>query len=139
MVSQSEVKEIVRSRAGDRCEYCQMHQSLQGATFHVEHIVPRSAGGTNDPANLAWACPSCNLHKSDRIRVSTSGSNESVLLFNPRTDLWTEHFEWDDYSVIGKTQTGRATVRQLDLNHERRQKVRQAEQLFGLFPPDRQS
>ena len=30
--------ELVRARAGDRCEYCRMHQSLQGATFHVEHV-----------------------------------------------------------------------------------------------------
>jgi len=36
-----------------------MHESLQGATFHVEHIVPRSAGGSDTMDNLALACPSC--------------------------------------------------------------------------------
>ena len=40
-----ETLRLVSTRAGDRCEYCRMHQSLQGATFHVEHIVPRSRGG----------------------------------------------------------------------------------------------
>ena len=44
---------LVRSRAGDRCEYCRMHQSLQGATFHVEHVRPASAGGPSSPDNLA--------------------------------------------------------------------------------------
>lgn len=113
-----------------------MHQSLQGATFHVEHIVPHARGGAPDLDNLAWACPSCNLHKADRTAVSLPGVAEQVPLFNPRTDAWNEHFEWDDYSVRGKTDVGRATVLALNLNHERRLRIRQAEQLFGLFPPE---
>jgi 5-methylcytosine-specific restriction endonuclease McrA len=56
----------VEARARERCEYCRMHQSLQGATFHVEHIMPRARGGLTQLDNLAWACPSCNLHKSNR-------------------------------------------------------------------------
>ena len=57
------------ARAGQRCEYCRMHQSLQGATFHVEHITPTAAGGSDEVANLAWACPSCNLKKSNRQTI----------------------------------------------------------------------
>ncbi len=53
----------VRERAGDRCEYCRMHQSLQGATFHVEHILPKSLGGPTDMKSLAWVCPGCILAK----------------------------------------------------------------------------
>lgn len=34
-----------------------MHQSLQGATFHIEHIVPHTKGGAETLANLALACP----------------------------------------------------------------------------------
>lgn len=81
----------VRDRAQDRCEYCQMHQSLQGATFHAEHIVPRHQGGTDDLLNLAWACPSCNLHKSSRIAAFDAETSASVPLFNPRTDKWLEY------------------------------------------------
>ena len=103
-----------------------MHHSLQGATFHVEHTVPRSAGGSDDAENLAWACPSCNLHKSDRVEG----------FFNPRTDDWSDHFEWDEYALVGKTPLGRATIEGFHLNDERRQKIRQAEQLFGFFPPE---
>ena len=113
-----------------------MHDALQGATFHVEHVVPRSAGGMGAVANLAWACPSCNLHKSDRIEVALDGTPDSVALFNPRENVWTEHFEWDDYSLAGKTVCGKATINVLHLNTERRLRIRQAEQLFGLFPPD---
>jgi hypothetical protein len=35
MTTRPEVARLVALRAGDRCEYCRMHQSLQGATFHV--------------------------------------------------------------------------------------------------------
>ena len=54
----SEAIRRVEARAGGRCEYCRMHQALQGATFHVEHIMPSSRGGVSDLDNLAWCCPS---------------------------------------------------------------------------------
>jgi hypothetical protein len=113
-----------------------MHYSLQGATFHIEHVLPRSAGGTNEANNLALACPSCNLHKSDRTVVSSASASESVALFNPRADRWSDHFEWDECVIIGKTPIGMATIDALKLNDERRQKIRQAERLFDLFPPE---
>jgi hypothetical protein len=129
-------REAISARAGGRCEYCQMHQSLQGATFHIEHVIPRVLGGTSDLTNLALACPSCNLHKGDRVAVFSSAGSYAVAFFHPRIDLWSDHFEWDDHRLIGKTEIGRATILSLDLNQERRIKIRQAEQMLGLFPPD---
>ena len=129
------VPEQVIARAGNRCEYCQMHQALQGATFHVEHVVPRSVGGADNLDNLAWACPSCNLHKSDRTSCQLDPESDPVPLFNPRANQWADHFEWDDYTILARTDIGRATILALELNHERRIKIRQAEQLFELFPP----
>lgn len=35
--------------------------------FHVDHRIPLSRGGTNDPGNLCGACPECNLEKSDQM------------------------------------------------------------------------
>jgi hypothetical protein len=95
----------VETRASGRCEYCRMHQGLQGATFHVEHEVINPDDG------------------------------ESFPLFNPRTDSWNDHFEWDGYLLATKTPLGRATEVALNLNHPRRVLIRQAEQLFDLFPP----
>jgi hypothetical protein len=135
MSSRAETLRFVEARAGGRCEYCRMHQTLQGATFHVEHIVPSSRGGVSEPDNLAWACPSCNLHKSDRIDALDPESNNLVPLFNPRGQHWDEHFRWEGCQVIGQTPIGRAAVHLLDLNHSRRQLIRQAEEMFGLFPP----
>ncbi len=135
-MSRAELERQAAARAGDRCEYCRMHQSLQGARFHLEHVIPVSRGGTSDLENLAWACPGCNLHKSDRIEVIDPDTGGAAPLFNPRSGSWHAHFAWDDYQVIGLTAIGRATVSALNLNHARRIRIRQAEQSFGLFPPD---
>jgi hypothetical protein len=135
MMSRPVMVRRVAARAGGRCEYCLMHQALQGATFHVEHVVPSSRRGTGALKNLAWACPGCNLRKSDRVECVDPDTGDTVKLFNPRTDRWSEHFAWEGYHVVGQTAVGRASIALLDLNHPRRLLVRQAEELFGLFPP----
>ena len=135
MTSQAEIIRQAEARAGQRCEYCRMHQALQGATFHLEHIVPTSRGGKTELGNLAWACPGCNLHKSDRTQAADPDTGALVPLFNPRTEGWAEHFEFHGYQVVGRTPVGRAAVRLLDLNHPRRVLIRQAEEHFNLFPP----
>ncbi len=112
-----------------------MHQALQGASFHIEHIIPESHGGVSLLDNLAFACPSCNLHKSDRVHAVDPDSGTDVPLFNPRKDTWGEHFQWSGHLLLGKTRIGRATVSLLQCNHPRRLLIRQAEQSFGLFPP----
>lgn len=95
-----------------------MHQALQGATFHVEHITPRSAGGPDAADNLALACPGCNLAKSDRVAAVDPVTDQDVPLFNPRIDRWADHFAWDEgRRVIGRTPTGRATAAAFGLNH----------------------
>lgn len=135
MSSWSETTQQVEARAEQRCEYCRMHQALQGATFHLEHIVPTSRGGSSDLANLAWACPACNLRKAARIEARDPDSGDVVPLFHPRLDRWPVHFQFRDHHLVGLTPVGRATVSMLDLNHPRRILIREAEELFGLFPP----
>jgi hypothetical protein len=112
-----------------------MQQSLQGATFHVEHILPASHGGSSSLENLAWCCPSCNLHKSDRSSAIDPQTNQLAPLFHPRQHDWNEHFAWIDYRLIGRTTSARATIAALHLNSERRLLIRRAEKQFNLFPP----
>ena len=112
-----------------------MHQSLQGATFHVEHVTPSSKGGPTTLENLAWCCPSCNLHKADRTEGIDPDTAAVVPLFHPRRDRWGEHFNWDGTELVGHTPTARATIAALDLNGDRRQRIRMAEARFDLFPP----
>ena len=130
----AETLRVVETRAGGRCEYCRMHQSLQGATFHVEHIIPRSRGGESGLNNLAWCCPSCNLHKFARVDATDRVSGSIVRLFDPRQDDWPVHFQWNGSEIVGRTPIGRATVQVLNLNHPRRILIRRAEEILGLFP-----
>ncbi|HVQ45126.1 MAG TPA: HNH endonuclease [Candidatus Saccharimonadia bacterium] len=54
-----------------RCVYCGA-SAHDGARLHVDHVRPRSQGGTNDPSNLVTACSDCNLGKSDTTQWSES-------------------------------------------------------------------
>jgi HNH endonuclease len=134
--SWAERQQIVSDRAGQRCEYCRMHQELQGAVFHVEHIIPVSGGGNDELDNLAWACPGCNLTKATRVAALDPVSRQVVRLFHPRQDQWVDHFSWQGYQLVGRTPIGRALVSAFNLNHERRVRVRQVEAHFALFPPE---
>ena len=134
-LTKADIQQAVETRAGHRCEYCRMHQSLQGASFHIEHIIPTSLGGTDDLDNLAWSCPGCNLKKSNRMSAIDPATGMEVRLLHPRRDRWEEHLAWQGYAVVGLTARGRALIAAFDLNHERRCRIRQAEELFGLFPP----
>ena len=125
----------VRAGAAERCQYCLMHQRLQGATFHIEHVIPRSQGGSSELSNLALACPGCNLRKADRTTAIDPVSGERAQLFNPAQQAWSRHFRFSGYRIEGLTPTGRATIAALDLNQPRRLRIRQAEEAFGLYPP----
>jgi len=60
----AKIRDEVRSRANNACEYCHLHQDDSPlASLHVEHIIPKTHGGSDDLENLALACIDCNLHK----------------------------------------------------------------------------
>ena len=76
MAVPEELSRAVRTRAGARCQYCLMHESLQGVTFHIEHVIPQCRGGGSDLDNLALACPGCNLHKASRATAIDPAKRE---------------------------------------------------------------
>jgi 5-methylcytosine-specific restriction endonuclease McrA len=84
-------------RAGNRCEYCQLSQLGQEATFHIDHVVPGAAGGPTRADNLALACVSCSLRKWAHQTGTDPESGEEVPLFNPRTQAWAEKFSLGGY------------------------------------------
>jgi hypothetical protein len=49
-----------------RCQACGASAS-SGAELHIDHILPRSKGGTDDRWNLQVLCRDCNLGKGDRF------------------------------------------------------------------------
>ena len=118
-------KQLVRQRAGNRCEYCLLPEKFFGLRFHIEHIVPVKDGGTDETANLALACASCNLAKSTKTSGIDPTTKLSAQLFNPRSERWEDHFRWRDQRTIeGVTTVGRVTVGVLQMNSEIRIEAR---------------
>lgn len=114
-LSWTETRRLVHERAGYLCEYCQTSQHITAQAMHVDHIDP-SGGDVLD--NLCLACGNCNLSKAHAISALDPATNDEVPLFNPRVQLWSEHFEWIHDSTIhnGRTSIGRATVERLKIN-----------------------
>jgi hypothetical protein len=135
MVGQ-QLRDFVRERAKDQYEYCQLPHELEPfLPFHVDHIVAEQHGGDDDPMNLCWCCQHCNLKKGPNLSSRDGITGQTVELFNPRLDKWSEHFEWNGPLLVSNTPTGRATIRCLAINHPDNIAQRQAFIAEGVFPP----
>jgi hypothetical protein len=130
-------KQAVAQRAKGCCEYCQSQARFSPDPFSVEHIVPRSRGGTDASANLALSCQGCNNRKYISIEALDPVSGETVSLYHPRRQRWYDHFAWSaDYTVVfGLTPTGRATVEKLQLNRAGVVNLRRVLHALGVHPP----
>jgi hypothetical protein len=106
----------------------------QAATFHVDHIVPRSLNGATDEQNLALQCPSCSLHKSNKVAAPDPVDGTVTPLFHPRQHQWSEHIGVSrDGFCFGTTAIGRATVAALRMNDELPRLARSMQIQFGLL------
>jgi hypothetical protein len=124
-------------RANGFCEYCKCPADFTTDFFSIEHIVPRSKGGSDELSNLAFACMGCNIFKSDKIEGIDPVSQLLLPLFNPRDMIWSENFTWDDSFtlIIGKSAIGRATIESLQLNRRQVRNLRRALIAIGEHPP----
>lgn len=132
-----DLRRRVREASHDRCGYCLSPQQYVMGKLEVEHIVPRSQGGSEDESNLWLSCSLCNRFKGIQVNAVDSVEGIVVALFNPRTQRWEEHFQWDTVgtTIRGLTPTGRATVEALRLNNEIAVEVRRNWVLAGWHPP----
>ena len=128
--------ERVALRARHRCEYCHAPEIIFNFPFEIEHIIPVTLDGTNDNSNLALSCRSCNLYKSSHITGNDSETQTDVPLFNPRKNIWNQHFIVDPRNgeIIGLTKKGRATIDRLQMNRESQIIARKQWMLLELFP-----
>jgi hypothetical protein len=131
-------RELIRTRAAARCEYCRAAQSLVFAPLEIEHIVPSARGGDDAVSNLCLSCRMCNSYKGARVDAIDVETGLTVPLYNPRIDHWSAHFTWIDCGVRiqGLTSCGRATVLALRFNSLLAVEVRRRWVLAGWHPPD---
>jgi hypothetical protein len=112
-------REVIE-RAGNRCEYCMLPAEVAFYPHEVDHVVAEKHSGVTDIDNLAYACWRCNRHKGTGLTSFDPQTRQLSSLFNPRTQVWTEHFAYEGERITGLTSEGRTTVTLLRLNSEDR-------------------
>jgi hypothetical protein len=129
------LREAVFARDAGRCLYCGLAQLGHGATFHIDHIMPRSKGGPTSLDNLALQCPNCSLHKADKVSALDPETGSIVALFHPLRQRWVEHFRFgSDGACVGLTPVGRATTVALGMNNTIPRFARACQMMLGLLP-----
>jgi len=131
------LRQAVAERCQHRCSYCQTAQRLTGAEFTIDHIIPEFLGGGTTLGNLCLACWGCNLFKHDRIAAVDPESGDMIRLYDPNTQIWSEHFRWTEggLRILGLTAAGRATVNAVQLNRASLISSRRLWVSAGWHPP----
>lgn len=79
MKRQNSYRERLLKDAAGACIYC--GRPLTAESMEIDHIVPRSKGGTGDYDNLVCSCPRCNALKGNK------DAGEFVDSMSPRKQL----------------------------------------------------
>lgn len=69
----TEVRAYLRQKWDDKCAYCDRKGE------EVEHLVPRSRGGSNRISNLVWSCRKCNDLKDNLTLEEFLAKKPAVL------------------------------------------------------------
>lgn len=61
----SKLRFTILERDNFTCQYCG-RTPQDGVKLHIDHIIPKSKGGSDKKDNLITACEECNLSKSNK-------------------------------------------------------------------------
>ena len=77
------LRRFVRERAGNRCEYCRVHQDQDPFYgFPIDHIIAQQHRGETELDNLCLSCYRCNSHKGPNIASIDPVTGDMVPLFH---------------------------------------------------------
>ncbi len=136
-----ELRRFVAERAGRLCEYCLLHVDDAYFGCQVDHIISEKHGGLTEASNLAYACTTCNRGKGSDVGSIVLPLDSGVFsrFFNPRTDVWNEHFSLnsaDGITIVALSNIGDVTGRILNFNNVERLLERQALREIGRYPTE---
>ncbi len=86
----------------------------------MEHVIAQKHGGKTVTENLTLACPYCNRAKGTDLGSIDPQTEVLTPFFNPRTQLWANHFQWWNGKIVPFTAQGRVTVTILQFNNRER-------------------
>lgn len=126
-----ELRRQVVARADHLCEYCLIHVDDTFFGCEVDHIISEKHGGPTELGNLSYACLFCNRNKGSDVGSIVPPLESGVFsrFFNPRLDLWAEHFVLDpsdSVTIRSLTPIGEVTARIFAFNSEERLMERRA-------------
>ena len=114
------LRRLVIERAAQACEYCLLPSSLSFYPHEVDHVIALKHQGETTADNLAYACWRCNRFKGSDLGSFDPDTGEFAFLFNPRTQVWIEHFTLTAGQIVGRSPEGRTTAVLLKLNSPER-------------------
>ena len=86
VVMNQEEKRKIYDKTGGHCAYCGNNLVFKNhgkngtrGSWHIEHVIPKAKGGSNNIRNLKPSCAGCNLEKATK-----TGSNYKKE-FEPKT------------------------------------------------------
>ncbi len=123
----------IAERAGDKCAYCLTPEWILLAGCEVDHVISRKHGGITDASNLAFSCARCNRAKGSDVGSIVTTIGQYCRLFNPRIDLWKEHFAIEGSQLGAKTDVALVTIKMLHLNDPERRAERATLQQIGEY------
>lgn len=131
------LRDRIAAQSRHRCGYCLTASAVVGEPLVIDHILPLSLGGKSEEENLWLACSLCNNYKGNQVAALDPLSGILVPLFNPRQQVWTNHFAWTIEAdlLVGLTPIGRATVMALSLNRPSLVTARRLWASVGWHPP----
>lgn len=131
------LRQLVRERAGFRCEYCLLHEDDVLLPHEPDHIVASKHRGPTEESNFAWTCFLCNRHKGADLSSVDPHTGHIVRLFNPRSDAWSEHFRLENGFIVPLTPEGRVTEYLLRFNTHESVEARRLLLAAGRYPAAR--
>lgn len=110
------LRRLVIDRAAQACEYCLLPSSLSFYPHEVDHVIALKHQGETSADNLAYACWRCNHFRGSDLGSFDPDTGEFAFLFNPRSQLWAEHFTLADGQIVGRSPEARTTAVLLKFN-----------------------
>ena len=129
----AQLRQFIFARANHQCEYCLSPEKNSSIRHTIDHIRAVKHEGATEVDNLALACIVCNRNKGSDIATFDPETQQLVRLFNPRQDIWADHFKLDGARIEGLTPIGRGTVHLMQFNHATRVRHRALLQEEGHY------